>query len=592
MVSEGDRMIRRKERIRLMRNLKVIFTVLIALFGSRLHAVEGDMTTGQLTRLAFEVEGRDGRVQLEADGVSYDLEFEVDRISSTAGALILKEGFEIRPDSLVTEWGVFSIGNLRVDSVYTQGKRVIGVVFKQRRSTTTSGRLSSRNRISVGERLIVQENDFVRGDAICFGADVRIRGEVNQNAVAVFGEVTIAHGGIVRGDVAAIKGSVEIESGSTVYGEIVSQQGTKRTSGRRSGRPGDDWGPNVFKPLFSYNRVDGLFLGAKLAFSDPDSLLPTVFASGGYAFMSEKWQHEVGVHQRIFEKYSFGLGGSFFRRTATDDEWIAPIFETTLLSVLAAEDNADYYEEKGGRMYITFDASSYNQVGVAYQFVRLDWLDHHPKLWSLFGSSKEFRANFSSVPAVERRSRLEEFDGKLGELTAWYRFDNSDADDFATRGWYGELIYSAAGDDLKGDLAYDRLTAEIRRYQPLTRRQALNVRMKYGIAGRELPLIRSFYLGGSRTIRGLDHKGIKGDQMLLGNLEYVIRFPRPKLETALLLDFGKTTGSEESIFSDGDFHSSIGLRVGITDAIKIDVAKSLDDSDESAKIWVLFQRSF
>jgi hypothetical protein len=95
-----------------------------------------------------------------------------------------------------------------------------------------------------------------------------------------------------------------------------------------------------------------------------------------------------------------------------------------------------------------------------------------------------------------------------------------------------------------------------------------------------------------RTVRGLDHKSLRGEQMILGNLEYVLYFPRHSFETALLFDVGKVVGKDDDVFSDGDFHSSVGVRFGLEDGINIEVAKSMDESDTSLKLWVLFQRSF
>jgi hemolysin activation/secretion protein len=160
------------------------------------------------------------------------------------------------------------------------------------------------------------------------------------------------------------------------------------------------------------------------------------------------------------------------------------------------------------------------------------------------------------------------------------------------RGWWANLEYQTGGDRLKGDHAFDRFTAEVRRFQPLTYRQNVNARIKYGTSGRDLPMFREFYLGGMRTIRGLDHKSLRGEQMFLANIEYALYFPRQSFETALLFDIGAVGNRNDHLFSDGDFHSSIGFRVGLEEGLSIEVAKSLDESEDSLKLWVLFQRSF
>lgn len=543
--------------------------------------------------ITIEVDDEQGVVTIEENGESRDFRFLVANVTTPEGQLVLSGDLVITEEGMLAGGVLYPLEELRVDETYLDDGNLIGIVLNYRKSSDAARRRSvSRNRIGVARRLTVEYEDFVRGDVVCFGGNVEISGEVNRNVVALFGDVIIKTDGIVRRDVVAVDGKIYLRGEALVYGETLAHHGCKKSSKARTVFRFDDGDPHHFQLDGGYNRVDGLRLGAKYRLADPDSILPSVHVSGGYSFEAERWNYDVGVHQRVFRDYSFALGGSFFRQTSTDDHWLSPEWEQFALSILAAEDPLDYYEEEGGKVYLTFNPGYFNEFGVSYGFTELSWMDHHPKLWSLFGWDKEFRANFSSVPAAERLGSRHEFESKLGQLTAWYNLDTRDDVEETYSGWWANLEYQTAGAKLKGDLAFDRLTAEVRRYQPITYRQNINLRVKYGTSGRDLPLFREFYLGGMRTVRGIDHKSLRGEQMILGNVEYILYFPPHSIETALLFDIGKVVGKDDDIFSDGDYETSAGVRFGLERGLNIEISKSLTGTEDSFKLWVLFQRSF
>lgn len=564
---------------------------IVALLLSNMARAAGNEPIETYT-LTFEADGDQGTVIIEDAESATQHHFDLDDVKVSTGTLTIVDDLVVTPDGIVSNGQLYSIANLRVEEMYQDGD-IVSVVLKNRMSSTAArGRRNPKNWVTVAEELEVGQDDFVRGDAICFGASVVVGGEVNRNVVALFGDVTVKTDGIVRGGVVAFGGRINVRGEGAIYGDLVSSHGIRKSDRSRIRLDEDGYGLKSFDVNAHYNRADGLHLGGRFNVADPDSNFPTLYAGAGYAFEAERWRYEIGAHQRIFDEYSFAFGGSFFRQTSTDDNWLSSRWETTILALMASEDFADYYDEEGGRFYLAFNPGYYNELGASYSFSKLGWMDHHPRLWSLFGWEKEFRANFSSIPADERMESRNEFDSKLGLFTAWYTLDTRDDLDDTYSGWWGHIEYQSAGGRLKGDLDFDRFTAEVRRYQPVMYRQRLNARLKYGTSGRDLPLFREFYLGGMRTLRGLDHKSLRGEQMILGNVEYVIDFPWLTFQTALLLDVGKVVSREESIFSDGDFHSSMGIRLGFDEGLRVEVAKSLDDMDESVKLWVLFQKSF
>lgn len=548
--------------------------------------IEGE--AGVPDEITFDIRSRRGLIEIEGHDLAIEYDFDLDDVDAEPGFVTLGPELTISDGGLQAGDRFFPVGDLRVQSIEEYGHRHVRVTLRPRRR----GADRPRGRFSAGRDLEVDPEDFVRGDVICFGGRVNVMGEVNRNVVAFFGSVHVERDGVVRGDVVAAGGSVYVLDDGVVEGEIISRHVICE----------DDGWVRVWSPDFraemagtgsaSYNRVDGGYLDLGLLLADADSLLPSLHGQIGYAFMAKRGRYAVGVRQKFFKHYSFNLGGSYFRKTSSDDDWISSTEETSCLAFLAAEDFRDYYEEEGGRAYLTFDPGEANQLGVGYRYTELSWMDHHPQLWSLFGWDKEFRENFSSVPLEVRRDHRSDFSGHLGEASAWYALDTRDDEEETRSGWWARFEGQTSGGRTKGHFDYQRFIGEIRRYQPITDVQNLNVRVRYGTSGGQLPLFRKFYLGGMRTIRGLEHKSMMGDQMVLGNIEYVLRFLREDFALSLLFDVGTVGGNREDIFADADLSSSIGFRIALGEDVYAEVAKSLGDADASPKGWLLFEKSF
>jgi len=542
--------------------------------------------------LSIEAEESWATFRFEADDVQYTTSCDLQDVRRMAGEVQISGEMWISPDSLIVAGRAYPLEGLIVDDLY-RDRDVVFVVLRSRTADGLGSRSAlGRGRVGVGRRLRIEVDDFVRGDAISFGGDITVQGEVNHDVVAIFGDVCIEAGGVVGGDVAAIDGRVSVRGDGRVRGEILTPRGRGISRHHRFSFDSDEWVENVFMGTAHYNRVDGLHLNAGVRAADVDSVLPSLYAEAGYAFVAERGRYLLGARQRIGDRWAVALGGSFLRRTATDDDWISPADEASLSALLVAEDMRDYYEEEGARGHVTFYPGGAGELGVSYAFMELDWMDHHPRLWSLFGGGKEFRQNFSSVPDQERAARRGEFEGKLGEFMGWYALDTRDDPADPWRGWWGRLEYRHAGGDFKGDLEYKRFIAEARRFQPLGRRVALNARVKYGVSEGELPLMRAFYLGGLRTVRGIKHKSLRGEEMILGNVEYVVETGLLDTRTALFFDVGKTVEREMDIFADGEFASAVGLRLILEEDFQVEVAKSLSDTDEPVRVWGMFARTF
>lgn len=596
--------------------------------------------------IVIEAGDEEGLLRIETPGGSREVRFDLRAIRGEHGEFRVpidpgddRAGeVRIRGDRLEIEGERFVLGELDVDEVSEQRGRIV-IRLANREASGGSALRARRTWVEVGGDLHVEEDDFVLGDVICLGGDILVDGEVRRNVIAVGGDVDVAPDARIHGSVAAIDGRASIDRDAHIRGEVYSTRETRRHG--RSAEYDLDWDNEGLLDMEAYyNRVDGGWLGLRLTIADPDSLLPSFHALAGRAFLRGRWDYDLGVRQRFFEALPVTIGGRFFRKLATDDEWLAPREETSVLALLAAEDYGDYYLEEGGAGFVTLHPLRDHVLGASYRYTELSFLGHYPNLWHLFDAHKQFRPNFSSVPPESLTAGLDDFEATLGELRIWYQLDwrgdgsgfwgtdrlgdgrdvgrddrhddgrDDGRDDrrrdrgrhrhhdwrddrYDAREWLHLLaVYQRAGDDLNGDLAYERYIAQLQRRQPLGQLGHLDLRVRYGGSGGDLPLFRKFYLGGSRTIRSLDEKSLMGEQMILGNVEYVPDMLTEDFRPYVFYDVGKTAGHDDDIFRDGDFRSSIGMGLRLGAEIRVMLAKSLDDSDADPNLWVTLGHPF
>lgn len=88
-----------------------------------------------------------------------------------------------------------------------------------------AGGRSGSDAVRVGTSVVVEKGVTAR-DATSVMGNVRVRGHVTGDAVAVLGTVTIEPGGRVDGDAVAVAGSVTIEPGGRVDGDAVAVAGS------------------------------------------------------------------------------------------------------------------------------------------------------------------------------------------------------------------------------------------------------------------------------------------------------------------------------------------------------------------------------
>jgi hypothetical protein len=475
------------------------------------------------------------------------------------------------------------IKRIDVEHGVSLSETIISFISGEKKESARYKRKKS-DRITFFGEVIVERDDFVRGSVVSFFGDIDVYGEVNEDVVAVFGDVFVGEEAVVRGDVISVSGKVELADKASVYGEIKSSKGRSSTRRHRARRWKDYQSTVNFTGAAYYNRVDGALIMAGAEYEHADSIIPSFETIAGYAFGSDRWRYKLSLKQTVLRgQVPVHIGGRLFRLLKSDDDKIISEAENSLFALLVNEDWKDYYEAEGGYGFARVNVLGWNEFEVGYLSEKQRWMDSNRNLWSLFGR-KDFRGNYSSVPYDTLRARKSVFDDKqITSLNLRYTIDTRDDEKHPRRGWYGFASYEYSPERWKGDFDFKRFEARLKRFQPLGRHISLDLTVAYGYAeGDYLPLSRLFYLGGLGTIHGYRHKELIGTEYGMVSGEYRFRIPDSELAPFVHYDGGKIMGSRMS--GEDDWNSSIGFGVDFDRSIRMFISKRLD-RDESDPIF-------
>ena len=266
--------------------------------------------------------------------------------------------------------------------------------------------------------------------------------------------------------------------------------------------------------LFRYNRVEGLFLGLnypqKYYWNDDKFSL---FASGGYGFKSHRWRGGIGASQQFgIENRIFEIGTEIHSLTDTKDQWIIDIEENNLAAIILRDDYRDYFGREGFSIWSGF-YKKWMRTDLQFQIAYLN--DQYESLerrtnWSIFGGDKIFREN----PNIE--------EGRMKSILTSFKIHSTQSQRIFTSGWSASISIEAAGRAFGGNYDFNSYTIDLRRYQPITRYSNLNIRFRTASATNDVPVQKSFELGGLSTLPAYRFKEFTGNRMLLANAEYLI----------------------------------------------------------------------
>ncbi|RKX28908.1 MAG: hypothetical protein DRP47_03140 [Candidatus Zixiibacteriota bacterium] len=509
------------------------------------------------------------------------------RVSIEAEAVTIGDSIIFKRDGLYFQGRTYRYDSIS-DAQILQSDESVTIIFKKRdNDSDRPSRLKRGNLISFDRSLVVEDDEFVRGLIFSVKGDIQIYGEVNKDIVNLFGDVFLAPGAVARGDVATVTGSIDVASDASVYGELFSgsEEGGSRVHHFRKKLKSAS-----LSATFFYNRVDGALPFGRIGFKDLDSLLPSVWVSGGYAFESECWRYSLGLEQTLWRKKPLVIGGEFYQRLASEDDWIISAKENTLFALLATEDFRDYYEAEGGTAYLNFKPVDNLTFETRFRSEETNWLSAQPHLWSLFGGNKLFRKNFSSITGVSRNEIDTTSNASLSVGLNWNTVDPEDP--FSHSGWHCDGTIEWSHPDFGSDFDYRRYTMSARRYQKVHRHAMLLLRGIFGGSDGYMPVYKQFFLGGIGSLHGYKYKEYMGTRFWMVNTEYRIDFPRSDLRSCILWDVGQITNNNKFTSND-DIKHSIGIALLLGDNLRVSMSKRLDRSyNDEPRFHVRFDHLF
>jgi len=353
-----------------------------------------------------------------------------------------------------------------------------------------------------------------------------------------------------------------------------------------------------------YNRVNGLYLGLRMdkehrIYSDKPF---QIYGEFGFAFGNKDWQYQLGVDKFWGNRSTrFTTGGEFHNMTATQDEWLVGNLENAFNAILLKNDYKDYFQTRGYSLHAGQNLNSNLRFTATYTNDQYFSETNHVN-WAVFRPSHDFRVN----PAIND-GRMVTVAGKA-ELNnvSEYRWQRKIT---KRRGWKIEAEGERSMKSLNSDFHFTRYTLGVTRYQPLSRWENLDVRVLLGSATGDLPLQKTFYLGGISTLRGHDYKSLGGNQMALVNVEYRMssgRFHEDRIffldpfSLILFMDSGYAWNNKIYAVNNlaqgtslKDMQTDLGVGFGDeSDLFRFDIAKSVSEKGSSYKFNLRLNYAF
>lgn len=386
---------------------------------------------------------------------------------------------------------------------------------------------SSSNAVTFNGNTEIAETDTVQGDLVVKNGTLTVRGTVVGDVLVVNGDIELKSRSRVLGNVRTMNGSITKDERSYVEGyteqslnsspKNSKRKNTLRTKYSYSFKPyflnsGNDIDDNI---LFRYNRVEGIFFGfgsEKKYYWDGSKVI-SGYGSFGYGFASHKWRLQLGLDRQFAasDEILFESGGEVHSLTDTKDEWIMNLGENNLAALFFREDFRDYFQREGFSLHsalYTKKGDFSGMLDVRFLNDRYASLDNRAR-WGVFGSN-EFRNNpFVNVGTMKSISL-----SAVISTVEKYRY--------RSEGWNVFLRGEYAGRELGGDFGFTQTVIDIRRFQPLSDDDQINLRVRAGALEGNPIIQKSFELGGANTMPAYGFKEFAGNRMLLGNLEYRI----------------------------------------------------------------------
>ena len=357
--------------------------------------------------------------------------------------------------------------------------------------------------------------------------------------------------------------------------------------------------------MIRHNRVDGLFFGYKedrMRWTDNKVLgLDDVNIHGmlGYSFGQQEVQYTLGLDKKIGNDFKWlMLGAEYYNTTSTEDHWRSGIYENAVSSFTAGLDYHDYYNVTGFGFYSLLRIMNNLELGISYNENQYNSLNISSD-YALFSRYAVLRPN----PAIDAST------DQIGQQSVTLGF-TINPDEISTNSFLWITLSAkaeladAAG--LKNEFRYNSYLAEAKTYLRLDRSSLLKWRVMAGSITGVAPDFKNFALGGIGTMRAYGYKFMRGNEMLLNNLE--LEFGRKSkkhhhswadlsaIHVSVFLDSGFSQENESLYMSANPLDALGGFKlnqlthnagVGIgTGIFRFEVATPIAGEDGDTAFWI------
>ena len=366
-----------------------------------------------------------------------------------------------------------------------------------------------------------------------------------------------------------------------------------------------------------FNRVEGLFANVGVKFR-PESVSGLQFYGDlGLGFWNDsgkRFRYTAGVRKDFFDFKRLTVGAEYFRKLASNDNWLISDVENSLASLFLRNDHKDHFGKQGLRLYVDHKFLEIHTLRFEVARQTYDALERNID-WSLF------KGDFSENP-----KRLDSFvaEGDETNLRFIAALDWRDNPIFPLTGWYLEGIY----EHTVGDFDTDGIFLTIKRFQQTFSNHRLFIRGMVGARRGDIGVKSSLQaspdtlfkqysidLGGIGSLRGFEDKEFTGNRMVMMNVNYLFggdilqKIPLQGIPffgaiwTALSLGVFVDTGwawttddLDDSLFSgfgDLDLQTNVGISLlALEGVLRLDIAKRTDRSHDDIRLTFRLLKTF
>jgi hypothetical protein len=398
---------------------------------------------------------------------------------------------------------------------------------KPKRSIRTADLENDAFAHSYSGHTVIEADERVKGNVVVKGGDLEVYGTVEGDVLIVGGTLYVKDDGRITGNARVINGSIVKSDGGTIEGyedksSSAASYRERRNGFRRFGTsfdvPWTDYDDQLENVVLRYNRVEGIFLGlgSEKKYYWDGRRSWTGFGSAGWGFKSHTWRYNAGLARQISLSsegtHLLELGVEGYSLTDSKDKWIISTKENSAAAFFIHEDFLDYFSRRGGTGHIAWYTQGSllrTEMRVGYVADRYDSLSMRTD-WALFGGNKVFRPN----PPIQP--------GKMRSIVASAGLSTFEKTSHGPEGWAVYLTSELGRGTTGSDFSFNQHTADIRRYQPLSRYDNLNLRLRVGTSEGVLPLQKLYEIGGLGTLHAYRYKSFAGNRMILFNAEYIL----------------------------------------------------------------------